>query len=69
MKMRCDEPMAEKKGLLRYCDHKCQNCIACIAMDSSYMEYHQPHEELKHSKFHDNKARKRNLDFLSGDRI
>ena len=31
---KCDVPMAEKKGLLKYCNKRCNGCIAAIWRDS-----------------------------------
>lgn len=37
--MRCDRPMAEKKGLLP-CGKRCRTCVACIKTDEFGREGH-----------------------------
>lgn len=41
-RQRCDKPMAEKKGLLDICDHKCSQCIACIVELADGTAVHRP---------------------------
>ena len=33
VRYRCDVPMADKKGILRFCNKKCKECICAIAID------------------------------------
>ena len=40
IRFRCDVPMSEKKGILRYCDKKCRNCLCALAMDEWGREEH-----------------------------
>lgn len=37
---RCDEPMARRKGLLGYCQHRCSECLCCIEKDAHGSEQH-----------------------------
>ena len=68
---RCDVPMAEKKGVLKYCDHNCELCVACIEISGSFLESHAPAEQLdlKRSKWRDSKLTKRNLALMSGEEV
>ena len=60
--IRCDRPMAEKKGILPYCDHKCKECMAGIRREDPGREGH-----FRPTK--DYKIRQRNLDYLNGGSI
>lgn len=61
---RCDEPMAEKKGMLKYCNKRCMNCLCAIKTDALGNDSHVHfNEELKQQS---NLFTERNLDHLSG---
>lgn len=40
IKVRCDVPMADKKGIRKYCDKKCGECLCAIVMDEFGNEKH-----------------------------
>ena len=42
VKYRCDKAMARKKGILKYCDHKCKYCLCGIGMNDLGYESHNP---------------------------
>lgn len=60
MRIRCDEPMARRKGILQYCDRNCERCIAGIRMEDSGIEAHC-------NPKNDPKIRERNIRVLSGE--
>lgn len=71
VKRRCDRQMADKKGVLKLCDKKCENCVASIEMNGSFSEGHAPIEDndIKHSKWRDHKLTERNLRAMSGEEV
>lgn len=63
---RCDKPMAHKKGLLKFCDRKCNRCVAGLAYGRGYIEGHVPLQDER--EFSDPKLMARNMLILSGRR-
>lgn len=64
MEYRCDEPMAEKMGIKRYCNKMCVGCFCAIKKDAFGQEEHVGVLSQPSGVF-----AKRNLDVMSGIKI
>lgn len=61
IRYRCDRPMAEKKGVLQYCDRRCRECLCAIKIDEWGREEHNGDLQGGSSIF-----TARNIDRMSG---